>query len=55
MICLEAVKPAIAYEDTFLVFLVDDLMILTPYARIGVEGMGTTLVERGIPCEGKLA
>ena len=55
MICLEAVYPAIADEDAFLVILVDDLVILAPDARIGIEGVGTTLVEGSIPREGELA
>ena len=55
MICLEAVGPAVADEDVFCVNLVDDLVVVAPGAGIGACGVGTTLVEGGIPCEGQLA
>ena len=53
MICLEAVRPAVAHEDAFLVFLVDDLVVFAPCAGIGIQGVGATLVERGVPGEGQ--
>ena len=48
------VGPAIAHIDTFLVFLIDDLMVGTPGSGIGSQGMCTTVLETGIPGEGQL-
>ena len=49
------IYPAITHVDALLVLLVDNLMILAPGAGIGVKGMGTTLLQTGIPREGELA
>ena len=51
----EAVGPAIADEEVFAVLLVDDLMVRAPCAWIAARGVGTALVERGVPGEGQFS
>ena len=46
------VCPAVAHVDTFLIFLVDDLMIFAPYTREGVQCMSTALLQSCVPGEG---
>ena len=45
LLAVHLVYPAIAHEDVFLVFLVDDLMTFAPSTWIGSQRMRTTLVE----------
>ena len=52
---LQTVGPAIAHEDIFLVFLVDNLLAFAPSAGIGLQRVGTTLFKICIPREGQLA
>ena len=39
------VSPTIAYKDVFLVFLVDNLLVSAPCARISSESVCAILVE----------
>lgn len=52
---LELVGTTIAHEEPLLVFLVDDVVLLAPYAGEGIKAVGRHIVELGKPGEGELA
>ena len=49
------VSPAIANVDALLILLVDNLVVVAPDTREGVQGMCTTIIKALIPREGELA
>ena len=49
------VSPAIANVDALLILLVDNLIVVAPDTREGVQGMCATIIKALIPREGELA
>ena len=49
------VSPAIANVDTLFILLVDNLIVVAPDTREGVQGMCATIIKALIPREGELA
>ena len=49
------VSPAIANVDALLILLVDNLVVVAPDTREGVQSMSATIIKALIPREGELA
>ena len=49
------VHPSVAHEYSFLVFLVDDVVIGAPNAGVGIQTVGWHIVKYGRPSEWQLS